>query len=82
MVKHKHWGDWYEVMVAPIYGGEQGCPEIVLTFSVKDAFEQARTRWPSAGGWDLLGFVDPDDRECLTEGSLQASQRLVTEEYE
>jgi hypothetical protein len=56
-----------------------GMPGIVLAHSPGDAFEQARSKWPAARGWVILGLVDPDDRECIIEDSLTGIQRTVTE---
>ena len=56
-----------------------GMPSIVLAHSPADAFERAREKWPLAKGWVILGLVDPDDRECIIEGSLTGVQRTLTE---
>jgi hypothetical protein len=56
-----------------------GMPSVVLAHSPDDAFERAREKWPSARGWALLGLIDPNDHECIIEGSLTGIQRTVTE---
>lgn len=53
---------------------------IVLAYDLKNAFEQVRIRHPTAGAWEMLGFVDPKNRECVLTGSPKAKQYLVTRE--
>jgi hypothetical protein len=73
-----YWKEWREVWMAPLYGGDSGAPFIVLAYDMKNAFEQARARHPTAGGWEMQGFVDPKDRECVLARSPKAKQFLVT----
>lgn len=81
MADEPYWKDWAECWVAPRYGAPAdatgGMPRIVLANSPEHALEQARMCWPTADGWELLGLVDPKDRECVLPGHKALATVLV-----
>jgi len=55
---------WILVWMSPLYGAggvrgqQRGFAEKIYAPDLEQAFAQARTRWPSAHGWECLGRVD------------------------